>query len=58
MQDLPIAPVKAQLVYDAKFTGAGKAWIWDVAINEVRYLKLCQVRLGYLKLRQVKLDMQ
>ncbi len=44
VQDLPIAPVKAQLVYDAKFTGAGKAWIWDVAIDKVRL----QDRLGYI----------
>jgi hypothetical protein len=32
---LPIAPNKAQLVYNAEASAAGKAWIWDVAIDKV-----------------------
>ena len=35
LDDLPIPPSRAQLVYDAKLSGAGKAWIWDVAIDKV-----------------------
>jgi hypothetical protein len=35
VEDLPIPPSRAQKVYDAKASGAGKSWIWDIAIDKV-----------------------